>query len=87
MSASDVSPSFHLIGRFLFGCWCLVAWVLVLFPVLQVSRDFTIPLRVLDLDDRQGFTARLFSFRAGEESTSLFALDGYHLAALRGTAT
>ena len=47
MSASDVSPSFHLMshlpltlaaGRFLFGCWCLVAWVLVLFPVLQVSR-------------------------------------------------
>ena len=30
---------------------------------------------------------KLFPFRAGKESTSLFALDGYHLAALRGTAT
>ncbi len=32
-------------------------------------------------------TPQLFPFRAGEESTSLFALDGYHSAALRGTAT
>ena len=38
MSASDVSLSFHHMshppltlaaGRFLFGCWCFVAWVLV----------------------------------------------------------
>ena len=52
MSASDVFTFFspHVLrftdtcrGLFLFGCWCLVAWVLVLFPVLQVSRDFTIP--------------------------------------------
>ena len=35
----------------LLGFWCL-------FPVLQVSRDFTIPPRVLDPDDRQGFAAR-----------------------------
>ena len=67
MSASDVSPPFHLMshlpltlaaGRFF---WLLVFGLLVflfLFPVLQVSRDFTIPPRVLDLDDRQGFTTR-----------------------------
>ena len=36
----------------------LVVFLFVCFLVLQVSRDFTIPLRVLDLDDRQGFTAR-----------------------------
>ena len=35
----------------LFGFWCLL-------PVLQVSWDFIIPPRVVDLDDRQGFTAR-----------------------------
>ena len=56
MSASRVSLSFHhmfclLFLCLLFGCWCL-------FPVLQVSWDFIIPPRVLDLDDRQGFTAR-----------------------------
>ena len=69
MSASGVSLSFHHMshhpltlaaGRFfvcllflclLFGFWCL-------FPVLQVSWNFIIPPRVLDLDDRQGFTAR-----------------------------
>ncbi len=34
-----------------FEFWCLL-------PVLQVSWDFIIPPRVLDLDDRQGFTAR-----------------------------
>ena len=31
--------------------------------------------------------ASCFPFCAGEASTSLFVLDGYHLAALRGTAT
>ena len=36
----------------------LVVFLFVCFLVLQVSRDFTIPPRVLDLDDRQGFTAR-----------------------------
>ena len=70
MRASGVSLSFHHMshhpltlaaGRFLvclrfflfllFGFWCLL-------PVLQVSWDFIIPPRVLDLDDRQGFTAR-----------------------------
>ena len=35
----------------LLGFWCLL-------PVLQVSLDFVIPPRLLDLDDRQGFTAR-----------------------------
>ena len=70
MRASGVSLSFHrtshhpltlAAGRFLFVC----AWFLFLlfgfwclFPVLQVSWDFIIPPRVLDLDDRQGFTAR-----------------------------
>ena len=72
MRASGVSLSFHhmshhpltLAAGFLFVCfvcfwflfllvgfWCLL-------PVLQVSWDFIIPPRVLDLDDRQGFTAR-----------------------------
>ena len=32
-------------------------------------------------------TPQLSPFRAGEESTSLLAHDGYHFAALRGTAT
>ena len=70
MRASGVSLSFHHMshhpltlaaGLFLFGC----CWFLFLFfgcccllPVLQVSWDFFIPPRVLDLDDRQGFTAR-----------------------------
>ena len=47
-------------------CWCFVclfAWCLFscvfvcLFPVLQVSWDFSNPPRVLVLDDRQGLTA------------------------------
>ena len=71
MRASGVSLSFHHMshhpltlaaGCLLFGC----GWFLFLFcfgrccllPVLQVSWDFIIPPRVLDLDDRQGFTAR-----------------------------
>ena len=68
MSASDVSPPFHQLshlpltlaaGRFLgVGVWFCLCFCWFLFPVLQVSRDFTIPPRVLDLDDRQGFTAR-----------------------------
>ena len=70
MSASDVSPLFHQLSHLpltLVAGPCLVVFVLVLlvvlllfvcFLVLQVSRDFTIPPRVLDLDDRQGFTAR-----------------------------
>ena len=69
MSASDVSPPFHQLshlpltlaaGRFLFFLcfWLCLCCCLFLFLVLQVSRDFTIPPRVLDLDDRQGFTAR-----------------------------
>ena len=69
MSASGVSLSFHPMSHhpltlaaglffvclwslcLLFGFWCLL-------PVLQVSWDFIIPPRVLNLDDRQGFTAR-----------------------------
>ena len=68
MSASDVSPPFHQMshlpltlaaGRFLVvGVWFACVFVCFLSPVLQVSSDFTIPPRVLDLDDRQGFTAR-----------------------------
>ena len=69
MSASDVSPPFHQLshlpltlaaGRCLVVCVfaLLVVFLFVCFLVLQVSRDFTIPPRVLDLDDRQGFTAR-----------------------------
>ena len=70
MSASGVSLSFHHMshhpltlaaGRFLFVClWflCLLFGFWCLLPVLQVSWDFIIPPRVLDLDDRQGFTAR-----------------------------
>ena len=53
-------PMTLAVGR---SCWCLVfgllcLLVLCLFPVLRVSWDFTIPPRVLNLDDRQGFTAR-----------------------------
>ena len=49
MSASDVSPSFHLMshlpltlaaGRFLFGCWCLVAWVLVFVSCFASVKGF-----------------------------------------------
>ena len=71
MSASGVSLSFHHMShhpltlaavRFcLFAClWflCLLFGFWCLLPVLQVSWDFIIPPRVLDLDDRQGFTAR-----------------------------
>ena len=45
-------------------CWCFgfLVWVFVcfvvfLFPVLQVSWNFSNPPRVLDLDDRQGLIA------------------------------
>ena len=67
MRASGVSLSFHHLshhpmtlaaGRL---CWCFCLLLLLfwcLLPVLQVSWDFIIPPRVLDLDDRQGFTAR-----------------------------
>ena len=53
-------PMTLAVGR---SCWCFVFGLrfllgLCLFPVLQASWDFTIPPRVLDLDDRQGFTAR-----------------------------
>ena len=73
MRASGVSLSFHHMshhpltlaaGRFLFVFFCLRFFLFLLFgfwcllPVLQVSWDFIIPPRVLDLDDRQGFTAR-----------------------------
>ena len=68
MSASDVSLSSHHMshhpltlaaGRFLFGCCsCFCCLGFGLLPVLQVSWDFVIPPRLLDLDDRQGFTAR-----------------------------
>ena len=68
MRASGVSLSFHYMshhpltlaaGRFCVGV-VVVAFALCfcLFPVLQVSLDFSNPPRVLDLDDRQGFTAR-----------------------------
>ena len=47
-----VVVAFALLFLFLLlGFWCLL-------PVLQVSWDFVIPPRLLDLDDRQGFTAR-----------------------------
>ena len=72
MSASGVSLSFQHMshhpltlaaGLSCLFCLCLVpvfvVWVWCLLPVLQVSWDFIIPPRVLDLDDRQGFTARL----------------------------
>ena len=65
MRASGVSLSFHHLshhpmtlaaGRL---CWCFTCCFgfLCLLPVLQVSWDFVIPPRLLDLDDRQGFTA------------------------------
>ena len=49
-------PMTLAVGRL---CWCFVFglrffWVCVCF----LFWDFTIPPRVLDLDDRQGFTAR-----------------------------
>ena len=50
----------------------LVVFLFVCFLVLQVSRDFTIPLRVLDLDDRQGFTARsALRYKKKEEDDDL----------------
>ena len=70
MSASDVSPPFHQLfhlpltlaaGRclvvFVFGFGCGVfVWLFSCFA--SVRGFFTIPPRVVDLDDRQGFTAR-----------------------------
>ena len=41
----------------LFGLGFLVCFVVFLFPVLQVSWNFSNPPRVLDLDDRQGLIA------------------------------
>ena len=48
---------FSLVGvwAFWFGFSCL--FVVFLFPVLQVSWNFSNPPRVLDLDDRQGLIA------------------------------
>ena len=63
MSASDVSLSSHHMSHhpltLAAGRFCLVvvlvfvAWAWCLLPALQVSWDFVIPPRLLDLDDRQ----------------------------------
>ena len=70
MSASDVSPPFHQLSHLpltLAAGRCLVVFVfwlwvwcfcLVVFFFASVRGFFTIPPRVVDLDDRQGFTAR-----------------------------
>ena len=72
MSASDVSPPFHRLfhpppdtGRWsvvwlffvLFVCVCGVC-VCLFSCFASVRGFFTIPPRVVDLDDRQCFTAR-----------------------------
>ena len=49
--------SFVLVFWFLFGLGVFVCFVVFLFPVLQVSWNFSNPPRVLDLDDRQGLIA------------------------------
>ena len=41
---------------FVLSCFCFL-FVVFLFPVLQVSWNFSNPPRVLDLDDRQGLIA------------------------------
>ena len=70
MSASGVSLSFHHMshhpltlaaGRFfvwLFVFPVFFVWVLVFASCFASVMGFLIPPRVLDLDDRQGFTAR-----------------------------
>ena len=70
MRASGVSLSFHHMshhpltlaaGRFLFGCgWFLflVFWVLLFASCFASVMGFYHSSACLDLDDRQGFTAR-----------------------------
>ncbi len=58
-----VSPFLLALAAWLVGCLCLVVFCLGVFLfcclVLQVPGGvLTIPLRVLDLDDRQCFTTR-----------------------------
>ena len=58
-----VSPSNDTCRRSFVLVLCLFVWVffvcfvVFLFPVLQVSWNFSNPPRVLDLDDRQGLIA------------------------------
>ena len=57
VSPSNDTCRWSFVLVFCLFVWVFFCFVVFLFPVLQVSWNFSNPPRVLDLDDRQGLIA------------------------------